>query len=131
MRSCAHIIDLEQIQTLEEQLKMKTAECELQNRTLVEQLKMRTAECEQHAAQRCRLAERTTELTNLEATRWLQLFNHASRLTHEKQATDTLPELHGAVPAIERVDLEAPVVFTRQLAQADRVQPSGLSQPIS
>ena len=42
-----------------------------------------------------------------------------------------LPELHGAVPAIERVDLEAPVVFTRQLAQADRVQPSGLSQPIS
>ena len=37
--SDAHIIDLEaQIQTLEEQLKMKTAECELQNRTFVEQL---------------------------------------------------------------------------------------------
>jgi hypothetical protein len=47
--SDAHIIDLEaQIQTLEEQLKMKTAECELQNRTFVEQLKiMITAECEQ------------------------------------------------------------------------------------
>ena len=35
-----------------------------------------TAECELQA-QRCRLAERTTELSNLEAMRRLQLFNHA------------------------------------------------------
>jgi hypothetical protein len=69
--SDAHIIDLEaQNQTLEEQLKMKTAECESQNRTHVEQLKMKDAQCEQHA-QRCWLAEHTTKLTNLEATRRL------------------------------------------------------------
>jgi len=49
---------------------------------------------------------------------------------HENQATDTLPDLLGAVPAIESVDLKAPVVFTRQLAQPDRVHPSGLSLPI-
>ena len=69
--SDAHII------ALEEQLKMKTAECISQNRTFVEQLKMKDAQCEQHA-QRCRLAEHTTELTNLEATRRLteQLAEH-------------------------------------------------------
>ena len=39
-------------------------------------LKMITEECELQA-QRCRLAERTTELSNLEAMRRLQLFNHA------------------------------------------------------
>ena len=49
---------------------------------------------------------------------------------HENQATDTLPDLLGAVPAIDSVDLKAPVVFTRQLAQPDRVHPSGLSLPI-
>ena len=35
---------------------------------------------------------------------------------HENQAIDTLPDLLGAVPAIDSVDLKAPVVFTRQLA---------------
>ena len=51
---------------------------------------------------------------------------------HENQATDTLPDLLGAVPAIDSVDLKAPVVFTRlrQLGQPDRVHPSGLSLPI-
>jgi hypothetical protein len=51
-------------------------------------------------------------------------------LMHENQATDTLPDLLGAVPAIDSVDLKAPVVFTRQLGQPDRVHPSGLSLPI-
>ena len=49
---------------------------------------------------------------------------------HENQATDTLPDLFRAVPAIDSVDLKTPVVFTRQLAQPDRVHPSGLSLPI-
>ena len=44
---------------------------------------------------------------------------------HENQATDTLPDLLGDVPAIDSVDLKAPVVFTRQLGQPDRVHPSG------
>ena len=44
---------------------------------------MRTAECEQHA-QRCRLAERTTELTNLEATR--RLASQAAEHTRQRSA---------------------------------------------
>ena len=75
--SDAHII------ALEEQLKMKTAECESQNRMFVEQLKMKDAQCEQHA-QRCRLAEHTTELTNLEATR--RLVGQAVEHTRQKSA---------------------------------------------
>ena len=47
---------------------------------------------------------------------------------HENQATDTLPDLLGAVPAIDSVDLKAPVVFTRQFSLA-RQGPPQWSEP--